>query len=152
MEVIGLIISILAISISVATALFEYIWNKKINVINLEADLHKSIYTDFLVKKIPEARSYIVYSDEQLKETDKLIETLNDMRRASLFYKYEDKAFYDNLTCKLQELENKLVKKTGIMSNDEFSSFHTSINSDISDIYDIIMNKYRGKRAKTRRK
>lgn len=143
-----LVLSIIAILISIFAAGFEYLWNNRINKANLEADFFKDIYNDFLVKKIPEARNIIHYNNEILDDVDSLVDVLNDMRRASLFFKYKDKSYYKALCIKLQALEDKLVQKSGHMSPDDFASFTMEINQDIEHIYEIIMKKYIGKKIK----
>lgn len=143
-----LFLSVLALIFSIGSSLFEYFWNQKINKTNLEAEFFKDIYSDYLMKKIPDARNVIHYNDNIVSDTDDLIEVLNDIRQSSLFYKYKDRNFY-NLLCKqLQELEDKLVSKTGQMSDDDYASFVQEINSDIENIYDTIMKKYIGKKVK----
>lgn len=141
-----LILSILAIIISIISVVFEYFWNQKINRTNLEADFFKGIYGDFLMNKIPKARTVIHYNNQIISDTDDLIEVLNEIRRSSLFYNYQDQKFYKRLCKHLQSLENELVSKTGeILSNNEYLEFIQEINSDIEIIYNIIMNKYIGK-------
>lgn len=100
------------------------------------------------MKKIPDARNVIHYNNNIVSDTDDLIDILNDIRQSSLFYKYKDRNFY-NLLCKqLQELEDKLVNKTGQMSDDDYANFVQEINLDIENIYDTIMKKYIGKKIK----
>lgn len=143
-----LFLSVLALIISIGSSLFEYFWNQKINKTNLEAEFFKDIYSDYLMKKIPDARNVIHYNNNIVSDTDDLIEVLNDIRQSSLFYKYKDRNFYNLLRKQLQELEDKLVSKTGQMSDDDYASFVQEINSDIENIYDTIMKKYIGKKVK----
>lgn len=142
-----LVLSIFAIIISIISVVFEYFWNQKINKTNLEADFFKDIYGDFLMHEIPKARNVIHYNNQKVSDTDDLIEVLNEIRRSSLFYQYQDHKFYIELCKQLQELENELVSKTDeVLSNNEYSEFIQKINSDIETIYSIIMNKYIGKK------
>lgn len=142
-----LILSILALVISIGSVGFEYFYNQKINRTNLEADFFKDIYGDFLMHKIPKARTVIHYNNQIISDTDDLIEALNDIRRSSLFYNYQDPKFYKALSKHLQNLEDELVSKTGeILDNNEYLEFIQEINSDIETIYGIIMNKYIGKK------
>lgn len=145
-----LILSILAIIISIGSVLFEYFWNQRINITNLEAEFFKDIYSDYLMKQIPDARNVIHYNNNIVSDTDDLIEVLNNIRHSSLFYKYKDKNFYSQLCKLLQKLEDKLVSKTGQMSDDDYASFIQEINSDIESIYDTIMKKYIGKKIKSK--
>ena len=58
----------------------------------------------------------IHYNNQTVSDTDDLINVLNEIRQASLFFKYKDKEYYKTLYDKLQDLENKLVVKTGKMN------------------------------------
>ena len=142
-----LLLSIIAIVISIGSVFFEYFWNQKINKTNLESDFFKDLYGEFLMRKIPEARNVIHYNNQIVSDTDDLIDVLNDIRHVSLFYKYKDKKYYKLLCSRLQNLEDKLVQKTGRMLDDDYAEFIQEINSDIEEIYDIIMNKYIGKKV-----
>lgn len=127
-----LLLSILAIIISVFSVFFEYYWSQRINRTNLEADFFKDIYGDYLMKKIPAARTVFHYSNHILSDTDDLIEVLNDIRRSSLFYKYKDKKFYKKLCTLLQGLEDKLVQNTGITLDDEYYGlFVNEVNMEL---------------------
>lgn len=143
-----LLLSIIAILISIFSIFFEYVWNKKINRINLEADFFKEIYGDYLMKEIPNARNYFHYNNHILSDTGDLIDVLNEIRRSSLFYKYKDKKFYIDLCVCLQGLEDELVGKEGkiFKDDDDYTEFISGINKDIEKLYSIIMNKYIGKK------
>lgn len=91
-----LILSIVAILISVAAIVIEWVEAKQNIRIGLEADYFSKIYQEYLMKKLPEARRLIrLNNDGKLCDTDSLIDELNNMRRDSLFFKYHDKIFYD---------------------------------------------------------
>ncbi len=140
-----LILAILAIIISVATAVAEYVWNKNINVTNLEAEFYKEIYFDYLMKKIPEARQEIHYNDSKVQDVEKLTDVLNNMRQDSLFFKYKDKPFYEKLKRLLQELEDYLVENNNKrIDADDFTIVNSTINLKIEEIYEYIMMKYKG--------
>lgn len=140
-----MILSILALAISIITAIIEYVWNKAINITNLESEFYKNIYFDYLMKKIPEARQEIRYNNGKVCDVVKLTDVLNDMRQDSLFFKYKDKGFYNSLKQKLQNLEDYLVKSNDKeMDADDFVEFNSEINCKIEEIYDFIMKKYKG--------
>ena len=141
---IELILSILAIIISVAVAVGEYRWNKKINQTNLDAEFYKEIYFEYLMKRIPCARQAIRYNNEKVEDTGELQDCLNDLRRESLFFRYKDRDFYDKLKSLLQEFEDYLVTNSKGMDADEFSSFNNRMNKYIEEVYKIIMTKYKG--------
>lgn len=140
-----LILSILAILISICTAVGEFIWNKSINTTNLEAEFYKEIYFEYLMKKIPKARQEMRYNDDGIKDIETLLDTLNTMRQDSLFFKYKDKNFYNGLKEKLQDLEDFLVLNSNKKIDfDDYIVVNNEINKRIEDIYEFIMKKYKG--------
>lgn len=145
----GLVLSLIAIIVSVGTAIFQFFWSKKFNQTNLQADLIKEIYWNYLIHDVPSARLMMHYNDEILNGADELRKTLNLIRRDSLFFKYNDKKFYNKLKKQLQDLEDELVVHDETrMTHDEFSSFNTKLNNSIEEIYNTIMNKYLGTTVK----
>jgi len=145
LDIFTLIISLFAICISVWSAIDRRRYSLKISRSSLEATLHKDIYFKYLSEIIPHARENITYNKNILGGFDCLINALNDMRRASLFYKYGDKLFYDNLCNKLQYIEDYLtVEYEGEITHDRFSSFNSRLTDDLEDVYKIIMEKYLG--------
>lgn len=141
-----LILSILAIIISLSVAIGEYIWNKKINITNLQSEFYKDIYFKYLMKDIPQARQYIHYNNEELTDVNRLIDVLNSIRQDSLFFKYKDKVFFEKIKKLTQELEEHLIAKEGHMDADTFSDFNSDLNNRIEKLYTSIMDKYNGKR------
>ncbi|MCH5250573.1 MAG: hypothetical protein J1E98_11595 [Lachnospiraceae bacterium] len=146
---IELVISIIALMISVGSSVFEYFWNRHISRKNAETEIYKDIFIEYLIKKIPEARNKIHYGNEILSDIDDLVNVLNDLRRDILFFKFSDNCFYRELYKKLQKLEDKLVTISGKkIDADEFADFHKGLDEDIHNIYNFIMKKYIGKRVK----
>ena len=73
---------------------------------------------------------------------DKLIETIKSLIKDSLYFRYNDRKFYDELTEKLENLENVIVdnmdkKIDNIKQND----LTNNIEKLIADVYEIIENK-----------
>jgi len=140
-ESISLLLSIIAIVIT----FLRLKSNEKTNQNSLNSIYHKEIFFDFLVREIPEAQRLITYNNKMLENTEYLCEILNDMRRTSIFYKYNDKNFYNDLSYKIHELDDMIVSKSGELSHDEFSDFNTQLQKGIEEIYTITMDKYIGK-------
>lgn len=141
-----IIISIIALVISIISIIFEYVSTQRSIRVNLEAYYYKSIYEDYLIIKIPKARQLIKYNENILSDVNPLIKELNDMRRDSLFFKYKDKKFYEEIREQLQSLEDKLVTHSGkMMDHDQFVEFTKGLNSDIEGIYETINKKYLGR-------
>lgn len=145
---IGSVLSVLAIVVSIIAIIMQWYNSWKSRKINLEAEYFSKIYQEYLVEKVPKARLMICYNNCILGGVDELIQVLNDMRRDSLFFKYQDAKFYQNICKELQKLEDKLVKKSGKMSDEEYVMFVTELNGDIEMIYDIINRRYLGQKAK----
>lgn len=140
-----LVMSALALIISLVTAYMEYSGNKRINGTNLEATFYKDIYFEYLLKKIPTARQEIRYSEQKIHDVEALIDVLNAMRQDSLFFKYKDKVFYERLKGSLQKLEDYLVGTSGKKYElDDFTAAVEEINKKIEEIYDCIMKQYNG--------
>lgn len=140
---IELILSIFAIVISIATPVFEFLWNKRASKVNLESELYKDMIRGYLIKKIPEARQYIHYRNNCLDGTDELINVLNNLRRDIIFFKYKDKNYYENLYKLLQNLEDQLVMQKELNS-DEFVRFFNNMDQKMEEIYAVLMQKYIG--------
>lgn len=136
-----LVLSLIAIIISVCCVVFEYFGSKRINKISLEADLYRDLYRDYLLKRIPEARNVIHYNNNIVSDTNDLIDVLNDIRRDSIFFKYNDIQYYNILYRKLQDLEDRLVQGEGPMDRKQYDKFVEDINNDIKGIYSLIMMK-----------
>lgn len=153
---IELILSIVAIVISLLAIACEFFGNQRINRVNLEANFYEKIYNDFLLTTLPNARKKLVFNNNIISGTETLIDTLNDIRRDSIFFLYRDEKFYKELCAKLQELEDELVKKSDkVLENDDFCKFTENVNEELEVIYSIIISKYTGKllsRKKKRRK
>lgn len=141
-----MVLSLIAIIISLVAIAFEFFGNQRINRVNLRSIYYEKIYNDFLVTKIPEARNKLIYNNNNVSNTDELIDVLNDMRRKSLFFKYQDEKFYKRICSMLQNLEDKLVtngEKT--LDSDEYCKFTNEVKESIEKIYKAIFDRYTGK-------
>lgn len=140
------IIAIIAIVVSITSVLYQWKKDLKLNAVNLEAEYFQKIYERHLLSELPKARKYIFFSNNKLKDYDKLMDELNAIRNDSLYFMYSDKKYYENLKNALQELEDYL----GNCGNKEFSKenqdvIFNDIQEKIEEIYNIIISKYHGK-------
>ncbi|MBR5485517.1 MAG: hypothetical protein IKV41_03295 [Oscillospiraceae bacterium] len=143
------IVAIISILLPFGFAAFERKWNREINEINLEVDLAKKVYLDYLLEEIPNSRKKITYNHVQVSGTKDLIETLNNMRRASIFYKFSDEDYYNKVCKELQDLEDILVEKSGkpfVNDIDGSLKLMNDINFRIGSIYNLILQKCTGKK------
>lgn len=141
-----LILSTIAIVISLLAIAFEFFGNQRINRINLEAKFYEDIFDDFLVDKLPNARNKLVYNNNIISGADTLIDVLNELRRKSIFFKYRDVKFYDELVELLHNFEDELVRKSDKhLDSDEYCKFTEYVKSTMEKIYFVIITKYTGK-------
>lgn len=146
-------LSIIAIVISVITIGFEFFGGQRINRINLEAHFFEIIYNEYLLEKLPNARNKVVYNNHMVTGTEELVDVLNNIRRNSIFFKYRDKKFYDNVCNHLQNFEDELVKKSDRkLEEEQYIDFVKCLNNSLEEIYDIIITKYTGKIKSYKRK
>ena len=147
MDVLALLISIAAILISIVIAVIDHNRDYAITQTNLEHDYYKVIFRKHLLYGIPSARRFIILTnDRHIMHTAKLVRELNAMRRDSLFFLYHNRAFYDSLKTKLQDLEDYLVITDGkYLDVGEESSFYDTLEAKLSEIYTEISNASCGK-------
>lgn len=140
------VLSVIAIVIAILSAVYQWRNDMKLNTINLEAEYFKKIYEEHLLYKLPQARKYIFFQGNRLKDYEKLMDELNEIRNASLYFLYSDKKFYDELKLVLQDLEDYL----GNCGNQEITDGNQEIvlkeiQEKIQEIYSTIIRKYHGK-------
>ena len=146
MEIAALIISILAFALSICVAIAESKRDYKITKISVEFEFYREIYKDHLIKKIPEARRYMwISKDGFLKDAQPLIDELNEIRRDSLYFLYNNKTFYCKLKGKLQKLEDYLIQsETKVLIGEDHTAFLGSVQDQLNGIYELISQAYCG--------
>ena len=141
---IALGLSLLAIVVAVITAIAQWKSSKKINDINLAAELFKETFKDFLVEKIPNAVKQLYFPNNALSNITELQTVLNDLRKSTEFFLYIDKSFYEKLKSKCQGLEDYLVQNEDKhCSLVELGEITDTIRSFIKDIYSLLNDKYK---------
>ena len=140
---IALGISVLAIIVSVVTAVSQWKSSKRINDINLAAELSKEIFRDYLINKIPNAINQIYFPNNTLSGIEELQKVLNDLRKSMQFFLHIDKPFYEDLKEKCQGLETYLVKNENkVFLPVEVGTVMNTISSYIDGIYKLLNDKY----------
>ncbi len=143
MELAALIVSIISILLSFAVTAWQIAISIKVNKINLKSSVCEKIFDNYLIQRIPDARRFISFDKMgKFVGADKLIETIKSLIKDSLYFRYNDRKFYDELTEKLENLENVIVdnmdkKIDNIKQND----LTNNIEKLIADVYEIIENK-----------
>lgn len=144
MDVAALIISILSLLISIVFAVAEIKNSKKINDINLDAELSRDIIKLYLTEKFPVAISKIHFPKQKLTQIGPLQVELNGLRNSLKFFKYYDNSFYKELKKKTQDLEDYIVQNEGKKySVDEQGEVMDEIRNRMSDIYKCLNKKYK---------
>lgn len=86
-----------------------------------------------------------ISKDGYLKDSQPLIDELNEIRRDSLYFLYNNKSFYSKLKKKLQKLEDYLIKsEAALLVGEEQTAFLDSIQEQLNGIYEVISQAYCG--------
>ncbi|MDG4984413.1 hypothetical protein OGZ51_09685 [Lactococcus lactis] len=145
LSVAAIIISILAILGSFFTVFWQGRQSANRQKIDLESIFYKDIYWDYLVKKLPESRNFVQHNtvENRITGTDNIIDELNNIRRDSLFFKFTNENFYEEICEKLQNLEDKYVKADKMIL-EKYDEFNLEVDEMLTEIYDMITSKYTG--------
>lgn len=144
MEEAALAVSIVSICISLIVMAIEIHSNKKLNDINLEAELSKDIVKGYLTKKFPQAISDIYFNEKKLTNIDSLQNALNSLRNELRFFKYSDPEFYGDLKMKTQEIEDYIVENEDCyFEYCEQIEVKAVIHKKTTELYALLNNKYK---------
>lgn len=148
-EIITIVISAIAVFVSIASAIFTYCQNNKHTHLNLQSRYFEKIFDEYLIKNIPISKEYIKLVNNKLDGADRLINTLDEMKRSSLYFKYNNESFYKNLKSKIDELTSYLTDSSNRnLDSDEYSEVNTEVKKRIEEIYQIIHTNYAGSEKK----
>ena len=144
-EVITIIISIIALIISIASIH----QNNKHTHLNLQSRYFEKIFDEYLIKKLPISRQYIQYINSRLVDANRLIDTLDEMKKSSLYFKYNNENFYKELASKIDHLTSYLTDSSNrTLDSDEYSEVNMEVKKRIEEIYQIIHKNYAGSKKK----
>lgn len=143
MDKVAIIISIVSLIATILIAIWQIITTININKINIKSNVCEKIFDDYLISKIPSARKFLKFDCKgKLTGWEKLNKTLVDMKLSALYFKYNDKIFYENLDNKLMDLEDYI---TSLIDKKHDSTKHADIyikiDEDIKAIYKLIDEK-----------
>ena len=143
MEVAELVISIVSIIMTLCISWWQISKNKKLNDINLEAELSKDIIKESLTNTFPNAISGIHFKKQKLTNIAPLQSALNNLRKKMRFFKYCDPNFFDNLKVLLQDLEDYIVNNEGrYFSTEDQGEVINIIRTKMTAIYTLLKSKY----------
>lgn len=140
-------LSFIAIVASIVTLAVNLYTSNKFHKSNLEATYYTDVFSNYLMVKIPKARKYINYrtTDKTLIGSENLQKIVVSLRKDSLFFKYKDKKFYDNLEEQTLSLEDYLLKHEGEkMTENKYDLFSKQLDEEIEKLYFLINNNYLG--------
>lgn len=145
-DVLTLILSLIAIMVSVITHIREQNNTQRINAINLDAEFYRKIFFNSLINQIPAQRIKIKLSNNRVSKVDGLSKELNDLRKRCAFFKFKNAEFYNPLVNKLQDLEDKLVllPNEDRIDENKFRKIEMELDKNIREIYEFIMKSYNG--------
>lgn len=147
LEIAALVVSILAVIITIINFLFQQKRETKFFRKNLDAEYFNEIYKDSFIFKIPTSRRYISFTTEgNLVGVEKLIEELTNVRAHSIYYHYNDFDYYSSLKEQVESIEDFLVltaQKT--LHGEDQNDFFNKLNTKIKKLYEINYKKYIGK-------
>lgn len=138
-EIASNIIAIAALLIS----LYGFYREKRSEKKSHEFDLFVDVYKDHLVSKIPSARAEIhITQAGEITGIDSLISALNSIRKDSIYFKYAEPQFYEELKKTLWDLEDYLTMIEEPFVGEARVNFDYEVNSRLSNIYKCLLKKF----------
>lgn len=144
MDYFTIITSIVTIFVTFIVTKWQIIHDRKMNLLNLENEYFREIFQSFIVEKIPIARNKVtILENGKITGKAELIAELHNIMKGSLYYKYIDYKFYDDLCYKIQCLEDFLIVPD---ESDNKYVVENFIDCYIEDIYKCLSDQYSGKK------
>lgn len=139
-------IALLALTISVLSAIHSYRLQKKINAQNLQAVYFEKIFLHYLLKKIPDVVTKLGFDGSgRLKANYREInKTMMNMVREARYFLYANQKFYLELTDKTKALEDALIELSNekIVFKDEQDRELIRIHLLVGEIISYINKNY----------
>lgn len=138
------IIAVIALVISVATAVGDVVANRNINKVNLNSYYFNEIYREHLIAKIPKARKRISLNyNGRLVGYEDMIQEMKDLQNDSLFYKYNDEKYFAKLKEAAQNMEDFLIAGVGeTFVGEEQTCFMEELHNLMTELYKTLNNQY----------
>ncbi len=139
-EWISLGIAALAFIVSIISLVINHMQNKKLSSLSMQARYYEKIFDEYLIDTIPISREYIKYIDNKLIDAERLNDTLDTMKKKSLYFKYNNDKFYKELIKTIENLQKKLADYSNVTETDQDKQYENiaTIKEDITEIYHII--------------
>lgn len=105
------IISALALFVAAIHAIIDYYLMKHANQFQTRTGYYNKIFDDYLIKRIPDARKYIRFDEnDKLADSKVLISALDDMMNDAVYFKYNNCDFYERLKKQVIEFADFISK------------------------------------------
>lgn len=148
-DTLSLVLSILAIVISAIVGYFEYSGNRTSSLLDLDSQFFRDIYSGYLLIKLPSALQDISFLEYRICGSEPLEACLTKMRHDSLYYKYTNPEFYEELKRNMMALEDYVVNAHNrTFDHEQQNDFHSAMQDKLKTIYTTINKSYHGKSFK----
>lgn len=128
-------------ALSFMLSIYIFFENRSLKAKYRERDMYESLYIDYLLKEIPDARHKLVFSKGK-NSSDELMRVSQKMRHDILYFKYTHEKIYDKLKNNLMAIEDKVVAINNFGDDEErFKKNEVEINKNINQIYDLLLIK-----------
>ena len=112
----------------------------------MNARIYSEIFDEFLIERIPKARTYLRFESNKLVDSDQLSDTLADLLNTILYFRYAYKKFYELLHSQIQDIED-FVLECGNKQfvQEEQGRVFDQIQEKLEKLYKIVNDNYIGK-------
>lgn len=140
MDLASFILAVVSFVVSIISIITSFNQNQKINSLNLQSRYFEKIFDKYLIEEIPKARAYIRYHHNKLADVNKLVDTLDELKKSSLYFKYSNKEFYQKLKESIDDLGQFLTdcSNNSEPDLDQQSQNMLEIGNKIASIYKLI--------------
>ena len=137
------IISIIAIMVSFAGVIFQFIMENIRRKKEQKVVLYKESFKTIFFDDIPLARQKIIYNGEKLTGLNDLRECMEKIRLKSYLYKYIDENFQKDVFSQSQQLEDFLMNiEDAVLSNEKYLENYRELEAKLQKLYDTVIPKF----------
>lgn len=150
MDIVANIIAGLALVFSVLSFIVATRISSKNSIHSLQSRYYEKIFDDYLITTLPKARERISYTNKKLDGAEDLIDELDKMKVAALYFKYNNPEFYIELTNNIDEATKYISDSCNLtnLDQDKQSEITNKTKDYITNIYQIIFKSATGSNNK----
>ena len=143
-DIITMVLSILAIIISIVVGISEWRLSKKIAEKTLNQSFFIEILLDDITKKFPQILKEIEFGNPNLSDKcDECSEVICEMIDSILFYKFFENKFYKELTEILVGIETCVFELADSnISREQFDFYYSRMEKKIHTFYNVLKKYY----------